>query len=615
MCHYDDHGRRGAQCGCESAGGSGGALAVLPDGDSTPGEWPQKPRRPAGRRRGADKRPPKRCGGVPPPGDRAAEKARPVRRQPLSFARMSWRVVVVYLLCYVFLDWVSYVHPVLPLGITPWNPPPSLSLFLLLRFGQRYWPWLFVAALVADVVVRGVPAPLPVLLLAAALVTLVYALAAAALRRALPSAEQFGTGRDLALFLAVVVPATLIVAVGYVGIFTLSDGVAAADFVPNIFRHWVGDLNGILVFTPVLLYFCEPRRWRRRWPWGTVIEVAAQALAVVAALWLVFGPVASDEFKFFYVLFLPLVWIGARWGIAGAILSLLAIQLGLIAAVQAGGYYAATFVQFQFLMLALCVTGLALGAIVTQRRQVEAQLRAKQSALNRAQQFAAAGEMTSAMAHELNQPIAALANYLGACQALVGKTNFDHQLLETTMGKAVAQARRAGAVVQRLRDFFRRGASYPEQVSVAQLVDDAVETVRVRAQQANIRLHVRVAPHIPVLSVDPMQISMVLHNLLANAIDAIVHAEAALREIRIEAVQEHGRVLISVQDSGPGIGFTDTEEIFEPFVTSKPEGMGLGLAVSRSLVRAHGGNLTAVARDGGACFVLALPVEAGKSKQ
>lgn len=521
---------------------------------------------------------------------------------------MDWRIVVVYLSGYVFLDWVSYVHPVLPLGITPWNPPPSLSLFLLLRFGQRYWPWLLVAAVAADVVVRGVPAPWLVLLGAAMLVMLVYTLAAAVLRRVLPSDEHFGTGRDLAMFLAVVVPATLIVAAGYVGIFTFSGRVAAADFVPNVFRHWVGDLNGILVFVPVLLYYSERRRWRRRWRRRAVVEAAAQALAVAVALWLVFGPIASDEFKFFYLLFLPLVWIGARWGIGGATLAVLAIQLGLIAALQAGGYHAATFVQFQYLMLALCVTGLALGAIVTQRRHIETQLRAKQNALNRAQQFAAAGEMTSALAHELNQPIAALSNYLGACQALVHQANPDPALLDATMRKAVAQARRASDVVRRLRDFFRRGASYPERVSAAQLVDDAVETVRVRAQQANVGLFVRVEPHIPLLWVDPTQISMVLHNLLANAIDAIVHGDSTVREIRIGAAQENGHVSISVQDSGPGVAAGDVDEIFEPFVTSKPEGMGLGLAVSRSLVRAQGGELAVVPSQNGACFVVRLPL-------
>ena len=529
---------------------------------------------------------------------------------------MNWRVIVVYLVCYVFLDWVSYVHPVLPLGITPWNPPPSLSLFLLLRFGQRYWPWLFAASIAADVVVRGVPAPWLAVLFAAALVTIVYASSTVVLRGVLRSDEYFRTGRDVALFLAVVVPATLIVAMGYVGIYTVSGRVAAGDFLPNMFRDWIGDLNGILVFTPALLLYSDPRRWRRVWPRQTVLEVLAQALAIGAALWLVFGPVASDEFKFFYLLFLPLVWIAARWAIAGATLSLLAIQLGLIAAVQQGGYHTATFVELQYLMLALCVTGLALGAVVAQRRHVEAELRTKQGELNRAQQFAAAGEMTSAMAHELNQPIAALANYLSACQALVRADSPNFKLLETTVDKAAAQVRRAGDVVQGLRDFFRRGAIFLEDVSAAKLIDDSVDTVRARAEQASIRLTTRIAPHVPPLRVDSMQISMVLHNLLANAIDEIVRTDAATRQIDVEAAHENGRVVISVQDSGPGVDPQATERIFEPFFTSKPKGMGLGLAISRSLVRAHKGDLALDVEHGaGARFVLTLPTNARTGDQ
>lgn len=523
---------------------------------------------------------------------------------------MSWRVVAVYLLCYVFLDWVSYVHPVLPLGITPWNPPPSLSLFLLLRFGRRYLPWLFVAALGAEVVVRRVPAPWPALLSAAALITLLYGFAAGVLSRLLPRTGAFRTGRDLAAFLGVVIPATLLLAAGYVGIFTVSGRVPASDFAANTIRHWVGDLNGVLVFTPVLLVYCEPEAWRRHWSRRAGLEVAAQVAGIVLALWLVFGPVASDEFKFFYLLFLPLVWIAARWGLPGAVLSLLGIQLGLISAVQIGGYHAATFVQFQFLMLALGVTGLVLGAIVTQRLHVEAELRAKQSALNRAQQFAAAGEMTSAMAHELNQPITALANYLKACQTLVRSAQPDPQLLEATLAKAVEQARRAGAVVQRLRDFFGRGATFREAVSVAEVVGEAVRDVRSRAEQANIAISVRIAPQLPRVSIDALQVSMVLHNLLGNAIEAILQAGPARRTIAVEAAHADGRVIISVEDSGAGVDPDVADEAFEPFVTSKPEGMGLGLAISRSLIEAHGGGLAlAPGEEGrGARFVLTLPV-------
>ncbi|HEX6929336.1 MAG TPA: ATP-binding protein, partial [Gammaproteobacteria bacterium] len=526
------------------------------------------------------------------------------------------RVVVAYLASYVFLDWVSYVHPVLPIGITPWNPPPGLSLFLLLVFGLRYWPLLFAAALAADVIVRGVPAPWPVLLEAAALLTGVYTLAAFLLKKYFRDDLHFVTARDLGIFLAVVIPATLLVSTTYVALFMSVGRVPAGEFLPSLFRHWVGDLNGILVFTPALLTYTESAAWRKGWSGIMKLEIAAQTFSIAFMLWAIFGLTTTDEFKFFYLLFLPLIWISVRWGMRGATLALIAIQLGLIAAVQLGGYHAATFVQFQFLMLALCVTGLVLGTVVTQRMQVETKLSQKQAALNRALQFAAAGEMTSALAHELNQPIAAVTNYLRACQALLRADAVDQERLDGTMEKAVQEARRAGAVVHRLRDFFRRGSIDLRPVAVDQLIGDAVNALRDRAAQAGVRIQTRISATILTLSVDPTQIAMVLHNLIANAIEAISSANPARREIDITVTGDTKNVRISIEDAGPGIDPDVAASMFEPFVTSKPEGMGLGLAIGRTLVRAHGGELHAENRErGGARFVLTLPVDTGEHLQ
>jgi two-component system sensor kinase FixL len=520
---------------------------------------------------------------------------------------MDPRVVIGYLACYVFLDWVSYVHPVAPLGITPWNPPPALSLALLLRFGIGYWPWLFVAAFAADVIVRGAPAPWPVLVESAALLTAAYTLAARVLRQRLPGGRDLVSPRDLGVLLAVAAPTTFVVAGGYVGLYTLLGRVPMDEYLPNLFRHWVGDLNGILVFTPVLLLHAPtllPRNWRRT-DW---LEALASALAIVLALWVVFGVEAADEFKFFYLLFLPLTWIAARWGLPGATLGLVAIQLGLIVAVQLGGYHAATFVQFQSLMLALGITGLVLGAVVTQRSLVEQKLRQKQAALGRATQFAAAGEMTSALAHELNQPMTALSNYLRASQTLLRDPAADRALLDTTMDKAVEQARRASSVVHRLRDFFRRGSTELREVALVQLVEDALGTVRARADAAAIQLEFRRPAESPRLVVDATQLEMVVHNLLANAIEAITASAAPRRQVTVEIETAPERVSLVVTDSGPGVA-ADLD-VFEPFITTKDEGMGLGLAISRSFVLAHGGELSvASAPGGGARFTLTLPRE------
>lgn len=525
---------------------------------------------------------------------------------------MHWRIALGYLVGYVFLDWVSYVHPVLPLSITPWNPPPALSLFLLLRFGLRNWPLLFVAALAADVLVRGVPGSWAVHVEAAALLTAIYGSAAYVLRDRLPGGTRIETARDLWVFLLIAIPATFVVACSYVGLFATVGRVTVDQMLPNIAKHWVGDLNGILVFTPMLMAVVTLRGAPLRWPPPRVLlEVAAQAASIALSLWVVFGLPQTDEFKFFYLLFLPLIWVAVRWGLLGATLALVGVQLGLIVAIQLGGYHSATFVQLQFLMLTLSITGLMLGAIVSQRERMERRLMDKQTSLNRALQFAAAGEMTSALAHELNQPVTALSNYLRAAQTVLGRPDRDERLLDETLNKAAGEAQRAARVVQQLREFFRRGATSMTDVDLAALVAEVVETVRSRATAAEVQLEVVVPPALPPQPADRTQLALVLHNLLINAIEAIVASAPQQRLVRIELVDLGDAVRIVVDDTGPGIDQEIEATMFEPFATSKPEGMGLGLAISRTLVRAHGGDLAAERRTaGGTRFVLSLPRDA-----
>lgn len=528
---------------------------------------------------------------------------------------MHWRIAVSYLVGYVFLDWVSYVHPVLPLSITPWNPPPALSLFLLLYFGLRNWPLLFVAALAADVLVRGIPGSWAVHVEAAALLTAIYGGAAWVLRKHLPGGTRIETARDLWVFFLVAVPATFVVACSYVGLFATVGRVSVDQMLPNIAKHWVGDLNGILVFTPMLMAVVALRQARLRWPGPRVLlEVAAQSASIVVSLWVVFGLLQTDEFKFFYLLFLPLIWIAVRWGLPGATLALVGVQLGLIVAIQLGGYHSATFVQLQFLMLTLSITGLMLGAIVSQRERMERQLTNKQTSLNRALQFAAAGEMTSALAHELNQPVTALSNYLRSAQTILQRPDRDERLLDETLNKAAGEAQRAARVVQQLREFFRRGATNMASVDLAALIAEVVETVRSRAATAEVQLEVVLPADLPPLPADRTQLAMVLHNLLVNAIEAIVASAPRQRLVHVALLDHGDAVRILIDDTGPGIAPEIEATMFEPFATSKPEGMGLGLAISRTLVRAHGGELAAEHRPaGGTRFVLSLPRDARPS--
>jgi C4-dicarboxylate-specific signal transduction histidine kinase len=245
---------------------------------------------------------------------------------------------------------------------------------------------------------------------------------------------------------------------------------------------------------------------------------------------------------------------------------------------------------------------------------MERTLLQKQGSLNRALQFAAAGEMTSAMAHELNQPVTALSNYLRAAQTILQRPDRDEKLLDDTLNKAADEAQRAARVVQQLREFFRRGATNTTSVDVATLVAEVVETVRNRAILAEVQVEVVVPHGLAPLDADQTQLAMVLHNLLVNAIEAIVSGGSTHRVVRLELIDLGDAVRIVVEDSGPGIAPEIEATMFEPFATSKPEGMGLGLAISRTLVRAHGGDLAAEPRAGGGTrFVLSLPREARPS--
>ncbi|HEY3583063.1 MAG TPA: MASE1 domain-containing protein, partial [Casimicrobiaceae bacterium] len=283
-------------------------------------------------------------------------------------------VAVAYVALYVALDWVSFIHPVGVFGITPWNPPPGLSLAFLLRYGIRQGPWLFVAAIAAEFLVRGAPAPLPVLVAASLLLAVSYTALAALLTRVLRVDADLRSLRDVTVFVAAAAVACAIIALAFVALFARSGVLPPREFQEGVTQFWIGDLIGIVVTAPALLVVT-----RRYQSWRPTLETLAELAAIGLALWLVFGAGLGEAPALFYLLFLPIVWIAMRQGFEGAVLGTVAIQLGLIIAIVVTGQGRASALEFQFLMLAIAVTGLLLGAAVSERRTIERALREKQS--------------------------------------------------------------------------------------------------------------------------------------------------------------------------------------------------------------------------------------------
>lgn len=516
-----------------------------------------------------------------------------------------------YLICYVGLDWLSYVYAVQPLAITPWNPPPALSLVLLLRYGLGNWPVLLLAAILAEILVRDTPVSLGYVLVSSAVLTMVYTGVAFVLLRVVRMNVGFRSLRDLGWLTVVIVPGTLLAATTYVGVYTLAGSVLPSSWLYDAMRFWLGDLIGIIVLTPLLLVFMAERP-TLSWFWPG-LEVVLQVISILLTLWVIFGLEISDKHKFFYPLFLPLIWIAMRHGIRGATMANALTQAGLLLALSWTGQQVGTVIDFQYLMLTLAITGLFMGMAVSERQRTQIALNLRETELNQALRFAGAAEMTSALAHELNQPLAAIANYVRACEMMVQTSEQVHPLLKDTMGKVVREVARAGESVHRLRDFFRFGVLQLERHSVELLLREAARSAELHSVRHNVSIAFRVADNLPDVWVDRVQIEIVLHNLILNAIHAIASASVGLRELVLEAAiakGEPGWVEVAVRDFGPGVAQEIASGLFYAFATTKTEGMGLGLAISRSLVEAHGGRLWL---DGevklGARFCFTLPTE------
>jgi two-component system sensor kinase FixL len=225
------------------------------------------------------------------------------------------------------------------------------------------------------------------------------------------------------------------------------------------------------------------------------------------------------------------------------------------------------------------------------------------------------GEMATGIAHELNQPLSAITNYANASRRLITGGRAELPEIVDTLEKIVVQASRAGEVIRRLRSMLVQREYTREACRVSDLVEDVVHLMELELRERDIRLELDVGGITAEPSLDRVQIQQVLLNLVRNAVDAMA-GDGSRPEIRIAIRQAARQVEISVSDNGVGIGEAAAKRLFEPFYTTKPQGLGMGLAICRSIVEAHGGTLGfANNPQGGATFTVSLPVESGRASQ
>lgn len=255
----------------------------------------------------------------------------------------------------------------------------------------------------------------------------------------------------------------------------------------------------------------------------------------------------------------------------------------------------------------------------TEHKWAEEQGRRHQTELARVARLSTMGEMATGLAHELNQPLAAIANFARGCIRRLRTGEVVPAELIEPLEEVCEQAERAGEIMRHVRDFVRKSEPRMTAVDINQVVRSVVKFTEHEARQHETVVTLQLAPQQPRVWADSIMIEQVVCNLVRNAVEAMAETRSQRREILIRTVPHDGDIVeIEVVDTGPGIDETVIDNVFDQFFTTKTEGVGMGLSISRSIVESHGGSIRAESRAGGATFrftLQAIPVKLSRDER
>lgn len=489
----------------------------------------------------------------------------------------------------------------------PWAAGAAFSLVVLTRGGSGRLLIVLAAELSGALVRSGLQSPM-LAVWSAMTETFACAIAASLLLRPASESPNLERVRTVRRFLAAVVLAAALIALSSALAASAAGGASLAEAATLGARQLLATIVAALLVAPALMLLAHPPRRAAVRP-ALSIETLLQAAALAVIAWEVFGRFVNEEIHFFYLLFLPFGWIVTRHGQAGAALALAAVYLAPLVSDWFVPHQDAAIVELQIRLVVLALTSMLLGAMVSERRRSEAQVVARQTELAHVQRLNVGWEMASALAHELNQPLTAAMNYIQAAQRLIAAPSPDLGRAQRAMGKSVDQIESVGRIIHGLRDFMHKGELTLAPMDVAEMMEDAVRLVTAEANAAGIEIQVGDIHGLPRPLADKTQMVQVAVNLMRNAIQALSAAATGEPAIEITAAEIGSSLEISVADNGPGIDPAVGARLFEPFVTTKQSGMGLGLSISKSIVEAHEGRLSAhSAAGGGTRFLVVLPL-------
>jgi len=532
-------------------------------------------------------------------------------------AGFVWPVLLVavgyYLAARVGLAFTLQPHPI----STLW-PPNALLMAALLLTPARSWWVLLAAALPAHLLAElqsGVP---PAMVLGWYVSNCSEALIGAALVRAfVPGRLHLDSFRSAGIFLLCGALAAPLASSFLDAALVRLIGWGQGDYWNLVRMRFFSNVLAELTIVPLIVTWAAVGVQRvRGQALARYVEVSALFLGLLATSLVAFDLSSPRVGPALFYAPLPfLLWAAVRLGAVGTATSLaMMVFVTIWGAVHGlgpftGGAPQDTARDMQLFLIAVSVPLLLLAVVLEERTRSTREAHEQRLQLTHLSRVAMLGEMSGGLAHELNQPLTAILSNAQAAQHFIANNKvIDPEELSDILRDIIAADQRAGEVISRLRALFKRGETYAQRLDANELVREVLSLAHGDLATRSIETVAQLAPALPAIHGDRIQLEQVMLNLIMNASEAMATSAAEVRRLTVRTAAVDGRVYVSFVDQGPGFEPGQHEKLFEPYYTTKPQGLGLGLSISRSIILAHHGRLWGVGTPGrGATFHIALP--------
>lgn len=516
----------------------------------------------------------------------------PASRGTRVFARMptadAW-VVLVYTLGYMAADFISQRYAAASSTSAFWNPAVGLGFILVSLYGRRFTAAIPIVSLISALVLRGPDETAATSALEALATGVIYAIAAGFLSSTYSGFERsLSSVASMIVLLLTAVLSSAAASVLFHFSMILAGQMRLESALGPALRFWIADMIGIATIVPLGLMLLQ-----NRWAWRWTPAAIGQCLAICVLVGVAIEFREYGRFPYFYFLFFPVIWVALTSGVEGVSAALAIVQVGMLASLALLKMEDFDVTDFQARMIALAATGLVAGGLVTERRKTQEETRLRLEALAQIEMRGSMRELGAAIAHEVNQPLSAAGTYAGlVVESLASETLRDPTALDNAK-KVVRQIDRSSQVIKRLRALVRLSKEEQAPNNVAQILDDVCELAQSEALRNGIDLRISVAPGVVTLKVDKLQIEQALLNLVRNSIESISDADSHDRAITLFTRElPRGRTEVGVMDTGPGFPSTFALDRLQAFSSTKPDGLGVGLALCQSIAAANGAELS-----------------------